>query len=289
MEMIGRANLAQKSVKRLGRAGYAFYEDAIRDQMIKEQEIESKMSKALENGEFVIYLQPKCDLKCLKPCSAEALVRWVTADEIIPPSEYIPLFERNYFIIQLDQYIFEQCCKLIRYWLDNDMPVVPIAVNVSRVQLAFDSFVKTYADLKEKYQIPDGYLELEFTESAVLQDNKRIVSIVNELKNHGFTCAIDDFGVGYSSLTALKNIPADCLKADAQFFADGHDRHKDRVMIESVMSIGKSLDMKVVAEGIEQWDQVKYLKRIGCDMVQGYVFAKPMPVDQFEQYMAAQG
>lgn len=289
MEMIDRANLAQKSVKRLGRAGYAFYEDEIRDQMIREQEIEGKMHQALANGEFAVYLQPKCELKSFKPCSAEALVRWVTPEGIIPPSQYISLFERNFFILELDKYIFEECCKLIRYWLDNDMPVVPIAVNVSRVHFAFDSFVQVYAELKEKYQIPDGYLELEFTESTVFHDNKRIVDIVNKLREYGFTCAIDDFGVGYSSLTALKNIPVDCLKADAQFFADGHDRHKDRVMIESVMSIGKSLEMKVVAEGIEEWDQVKYLKHVGCDMVQGYVFAKPMPVEQFEEYLAEKG
>lgn len=288
LEMLDRAILAQKRIKNQGGESYAFYEDAIRYQMIREQDIESKMSAALINGEFVVYLQPKYDLKRQQPFGAEALVRWISPDGVIPPNEFIPLFERNGFIVQLDQYIFEQCCKLIRYWLDNGMTAVPIAVNVSRVQLSCDSFVSIYTELKEKYQIPDRYLELEFTESIVFNDTKRLISIVNELKEHGFTCAIDDFGVGYSSLTVLKNIPADCLKMDAQFFAEGHDKHKDTIMIESTMSMGKALNMQVVAEGIEEWDQLEYLKRIGCDIVQGYVFAKPMPVEQYELFMAEQ-
>lgn len=285
-EMMDRAILAQKHVKENREITYAFYEDSMRDQMLKEQSIERKMATALQNGEFVIYLQPKYDLQHMKPSSAEALVRWITDEGVIPPSDFIPLFERNYFIVELDKYIFEQCCKVLRYWMDHHMPVIPIAVNVSRVQLSSDEFVRTYIEIKEKYRIPDAYLELEFTESIVFDDTSRLMTIVNKLKNAGFTCAIDDFGRGYSSLTVLKDIPADSLKMDAQFFAEGHDKNKDTIMIESTMAMGKALHMKVVAEGIETWDQVEYLKEIGCDMIQGYVFARPMPVDQFEQFLA---
>lgn len=285
-EMMDRAILAQKHVKRSKELNYAFYEDAMRNQMLREQDIESKMSQALQDGEFVVYLQPKYDLQSLKPNSAEALVRWITSDGAVPPNEFIPLFERNYFIIQLDTYIFEQCCKIIRHWIDHNMPVLPIAVNVSRVQLSSDQFVETYIQIKEKYNIPDRYLEIEFTENIVFDDTAKLVEIVNQLKAAGFTCAIDDFGRGYSSLTVLKDIPADCLKMDAQFFAKGHDKHKDTIMIESTLAMGKALHMNIVAEGIETWDQVEYLKEIGCDLVQGYVFAKPMPVDQFERFLA---
>ncbi len=281
-EMIDRANMAQKSVKGSSEYHIAFYTEEIRERVIAEKELERKMESALANGEFKAYFQPKYEVSTGEIVGAEALVRWDSPESgFMSPGKFIPLFEQNGFIINLDQYIFETVCKNIRDWIDAGVKVVPISVNVSRLQFYRLDFAKRYTKIKEKYDIPDGILELEFTESIVFENLDILRKIVLSLKKSGFNCSIDDFGSGYSSLNILKNLPMDTLKLDKLFFDDSENMSRDKALISSVINMSRALEMKTVAEGIENWAQVAFLKEIGCDIIQGYVYSEPIPHARF--------
>lgn len=281
-EMIDRANMAQKSIKGSTEYHIAFYTEEIRERVIAEKELERRMESALSNGEFKAFFQPKYQVSTGEIVGAEALVRWDSPETgFMSPGKFIPLFEQNGFIINLDQYIFETVCKNIREWIDEGVKVVPISVNVSRLQFYRIDFVKHYTKIKEKYNIPDGLLELEFTESIVFENLAILRKIVTSLKSAGFTCSIDDFGSGYSSLNILKNLPMDTLKLDKLFFDDSENLTRDKALISSVINMSRALEMKTVAEGIENWAQVAFLKEIGCDIIQGYVYSEPIPHARF--------
>ncbi len=281
-EMIDRANMAQKSVKGSTEYHIAFYTEEIRERVIAEKELERRMESALSNGEFKAFFQPKYQVSTGEIVGAEALVRWDSPESgFMSPGKFIPLFEQNGFIINLDQYVFETVCKNIREWIDNGVKVVPVSVNVSRLQFYRIDFVKHYTKIKDKYNIPDGLLELEFTESIVFENLAILRKIVSNLKAAGFTCSIDDFGSGYSSLNILKNLPMDTLKLDKLFFDDSENITRDKALISSVITMSRALNMKTVAEGIENWAQVAFLKEIGCDIIQGYVYSEPIPHARF--------
>ena len=282
-EMLDKANMAQKSIKGSHEFHLAFYNEEIRERIIAEKEIEKKMEAALANDEFVVFYQPKYDVRSGEIIGAEALVRWNSPERgLLLPGKFIPLFEQNGFIVNLDQYVFETVCKTVREWLDNGKKVVSISINVSRVQFYRLDFVKRYTKIKNKYEIPDGLLELEFTESIVLENIELLQKIVNNLKANGFLCSIDDFGSGYSSLNILKNLPMDILKLDRLFFKNSENTERDKALIASVVAMARALKMKTVSEGIETWNQVNFLKEIGCDVVQGYVYSEPISRNRFE-------
>lgn len=281
-EMIDRANMAQKSIKGSSEYHIAYYTEEIRERVIAEKELERRMESALANEEFKAYFQPKYEVSTGEIVGAEALVRWDSPETgFMSPAKFIPLFEQNGFIINLDQYVFETVCKNMREWLDAGIKVVPVSINVSRLQFYRLDFVKRYTKIKEKYDIPDGLLELEFTESIVFENLEILRKIVLSLKKVGFSCSIDDFGSGYSSLNILKNLPMDTLKLDRLFFKDSDNLERDKALISSVVTMSRALNMKTVAEGIENWAQVNFLKEIGCDIIQGYVYSEPIPHSRF--------
>ncbi len=276
-EMIDRANMAQKSVKGSSEYHIAYYTEEIRERIIAEKDLERRMETALSNGEFKVYYQPKYEVDTGEIVGAEALVRWDSPETgFMSPAKFIPLFEQNGFIINLDQYVFETVCKNMREWLDAEIKVVPVSINVSRLQFYRLDFAKRYTKIKEKYDIPDGLLELEFTESIVFENLEILKKIVLSLKKVGFSCSIDDFGSGYSSLNILKNLPMDTLKLDKLFFKESENIDRDKALISSVITMSRALNMKTVAEGIENWAQVIFLKEIGCDIIQGYVYSEPI-------------
>lgn len=281
-EMIDRANMAQKSVKGSSEYHMAYYTEEIRERIIAEKDLERRMETALSNGEFKVYYQPKYEVDTGEIVGAEALVRWDSPETgFMSPAKFIPLFEQNGFIINLDQYVFESVCKNMREWLDAEIKVVPVSINVSRLQFYRLDFVKRYTKIKEKYDIPDGLLELEFTESIVFENLEILKKIVNSLKKVGFSCSIDDFGSGYSSLNILKNLPMDTLKLDKLFFKESENIDRDKALISSVITMSRALNMKTVAEGIENWAQVIFLKEIGCDIIQGYVYSEPITCSRY--------
>lgn len=280
--IMDRANFAQKTVKGQEERHYAFYTDSIREQMVEEINIQSRFSDAIENKEFMVYYQPKVNLSTDSFDSAEALVRWQANDgQIITPASFIPVLEKNFLISTLDQYVFRQVCILLQKRLREHLPVIPISVNVSKIQFYNPDFVQIYSSIKEEYEIPEGLLEIEFTESACFENTDYFLDIISKLHERGFLCAMDDFGKGYSSLSMLKDIPIDVLKLDSLFFVSGEDSKKDLTVIRGIISMVKELNIRTVAEGIEHKQQVDFLKSIGCDTIQGYYFYKPMPEGDF--------
>lgn len=285
-----RANVARKSNKRALDNDFlvcTFYSDWQRQRQLRNKDLENKMNDALKKGEFVVFFQPKVRLSDQKIAGAEALVRWRDPEwGLIPPSEFIPFFEQNHFIVQLDLYVFEQVCIYLRSWIDAGMEPVPISVNLSRVHLKDKDFLLKFSALQQKYKIPPKLLEMELTETALSENLDLVIKAVNEIHQLGFCCSIDDFGSGYSSLNLIKNINADTLKLDKAFFGSPKaDDSRERAIIVAVIEMAKKLNMTTLAEGVETLEQLDFLKEIRCDMVQGFVISKPIEANRFEQLL----
>lgn len=283
-----RANVARKNNKNgyLNRlAACMFYTDVERMRMIREKEIDNRMEIALENKEFVVYLQPKVELDNQTIAGAEALVRWIDPEKgLIPPDEFIPVFEKNRFIINIDLYVFQTVCEILQNWIDKGMTPLPISVNLSRVHLSNPDFLDAFKEVFSHYSIPASLLEIELTETLVFENLEVLIDVIHKIHNLGFRCSLDDFGNGYSSLNMLKDVPADVLKLDRAFFVALDESNKrGEYVIESVIELARKLNMQTVSEGVETPEQVAFLTRAKCDMVQGYVFSKPVPVSEFEK------
>ena len=261
-----------------------FYSEQDRLRSLREKEMENRMHDALGRDEFVVYLQPKQSLKKAAIGGAEALVRWRAPEGLIPPNDFIPLFEQNGFIVDLDLHVFEKVCAMLRKWLDNGVTPVPVSVNMSRVHLADPQFLERYETIRRAYDVPAELLEIELTESLVFENPHLLVQFIERIRAHGYHCSIDDFGSGYSSLNLLKDMNVNVLKLDRVFFASQEaDNARERTVIVSVIDLAKKLSMGTVAEGVETPRQVEFLQQAGCDMVQGYVFSRPVPLAEFEQ------
>ncbi len=259
------------------------YDDNYREQILVLAEITNKMEKALKNNEFVAFLQPKFRLKDNKMIGAEALVRWIEEDGTIGfPNAFIPLFETNGFIVELDKHIFENVCKTLREWLDNGYECVTISVNFSRVNFSDPNFVRNISKIADRYKVPHDLLEIELTETTILDNEEDVEKVIDQLHNAGFSVSIDDFGSGYSSLGMLKNFNVNTLKLDRSFFVNNKEAWRGDLVIDGIIKLAHSINMKIVAEGVEATQQIEFLKRINCQYAQGYFFAKPMPIDEFE-------
>ncbi len=286
-DMIERANFALQTglddAKRL-----VIYDEKMRDKFIEETEIIRSFEEAIEKNEFQIYLQPQHYIQMKdRVLSAEALVRWIKSDgTIIYPATFIPAFEKNGFIAKLDRHIMELTCRFISRYIEEDWcKNIRIAVNVSKIDLEYEDFIEYYISIKDKYNIPDGAIEIEFTESAVFEDYDTFKNIMEKLQKSGFSCALDDFGAGSSSLNLLKELPVDVIKMDRLFFKESNNKQRDYSVITSVVTMAKGLGMKIVAEGIEDCEKVNFLREIGCDVVQGFIYSKPLSVNQFIEYV----
>ncbi|MDO5521392.1 MAG: GGDEF domain-containing phosphodiesterase [bacterium] len=283
---IDNANLARKRIGEGQQVQCKFFDQEIKNRIHREIEIEDSMEAALLNNEFVVYLQPKIDLRTETISGAEALVRWKKSEtEILPPNEFIPLFERNGFIIDLDYFIYEEVCKTFCKWQEEGRRIIPISVNVSRIHLNDDQFITKLLTLVEFYQIPTNWLELELTESIFLDDKEIALTTMRKLREYGFCVSIDDFGAGYSSLNLLKDMNTDVLKLDKEFFRTGTMNKEDKIIVSSIVNMAKQLNMKVLSEGIETRSQSEFLQSISCDMAQGYLFSKPVPINKFESLL----
>lgn len=284
--MCDRAKLAQDTVKGNYLKRHAFFDETLHKNMIKEQEIVNMMNSALEKGEFQVYLQPKFNLNSNLICGAEALVRWFHPQKgIIFPNEFIPVFERNGFIMKLDEYVWEKVCQFLRKELDEERNICPISVNISRVDLYNPRLCDVITGLVEKYNIPVKYFQLEITESAYTDNKNLLHDIMKRLQDYGFVMMMDDFGSGYSSLNMLKEIPVDVLKVDLKFLSGEDKNGKGGNILSSVIRMAKWLNLQVITEGIETKEQADFLRSIGCTDGQGYYFAKSMPMEEYEILM----
>lgn len=279
----GNAQLAKRSVKNLYDTAIFFYDESLRKRIIETQEIEASMYSALENREFEVYLQPKYELSTDTIVGAEALIRWHHPTMgFLSPARFIPILEQNGFLLRLDCYVHEEVCKIIRSWMDAGETPFPISVNMSRLHARQQDFVERLDGTASRYQVSPELVEIELTETAFHDDTQQIIDVMQRLKEKGFRLAMDDFGSGYSSLNLLNVLPVDIIKLDRMMFRDLEKQDRSKKIVTNAIHIVRDLEMKVVAEGIETQEQIDFLRDIECDMVQGYFYARPMPVPQFE-------
>lgn len=282
-QMYNYASTAKASLRESEGDAAAFSRELLSGQLW-EHHIEARMEKALENEEFEVYLQPKYEPVEGVLCGAEALIRWISPEDgFVPPGRFIPIFEKNGFITKIDDYMISHVAAQQAKWISEGIRVVPVSVNVSRAHFAQSNLAEHIRDLTDQFGIPHGVIEIELTESAFFDDKQSLISTVMRLKQYGFEISMDDFGAGYSSLNSLKDLPLDVLKLDAEFFRGENAGERGELVVSEAIKLAKSLDMRVVAEGVEKKEQVDFLAENGCDMIQGYYFAKPMPISDFEK------
>jgi EAL domain-containing protein (putative c-di-GMP-specific phosphodiesterase class I) len=234
-----------------------------------------------------VFLQPKYNIKHDRIDSAEALVRWFdhSKADYIFPGDFIGLFETNGFIVKLDHYVYLEVLKYFQTAVARGEKIVPISVNVSRVTASMEDFLRFYIENKKKYNIGDGFVVLEFTESFATEDDENILHIVETLHKNGIGCSLDDFGSGYSSFNVLKNIPFDEIKLDKCFIDPGYNATNDDIMLKSVVDLAKSLGMRIVQEGVETEDMLNRVKLFGCDVAQGYYYAKAIRMEEYRIFI----
>lgn len=282
-QMCDRALLAARNIKGQYGKHYSRYDDELRNKMLHEQAITDIMEEALSEDQFVIYLQPKYSISEDRLAGAEALVRWEHPEwGFQSPAAFIPLFERNGFITKLDQYVWKKTCAVMQEWDRKGYPQIPVSVNVSRADVYQVDLAEVLMETVRRYGIAPSRLHLEITESAYTEDPEQIIDTVRHLRKLGFIIEMDDFGSGYSSLNMLNQLPLDILKLDMKFIQSETAKPIDKGILGFIMGLARWMKLSVVAEGVETREQLERLREIGCDFVQGYYFARPMPCTDFE-------
>jgi diguanylate cyclase (GGDEF)-like protein len=282
--MCDRAFIAVKAAKGRYENDIAYYDDSIREKLLLEQQIGDDMVRALREEQFDVYFQPKYDLESGKMVGAEALARWNhPVKGLLSPGDFIPIFEKNGFITELDMYVWDKCCQFISQWKEKYDMSIPISVNVSRKDIYKQNLPEILRDIVNRYGISTDLLHLEITESAYTENPEQLILIVGQLKKEGFVIEMDDFGSGYSSLNMLAELPIDILKLDMKFLQNKGEDSKIENIMSAVVELAKKINLHVIAEGVEVEKQISMLKAMKCDMVQGYFYAKPMNVRQFEK------
>lgn len=276
--MCDRAMMAIKKVKDTYKTSYAIYDEELRNQVLEEQLIIDEMARALQNDEFIPYYQPKFNMVTKTYIGYEALMRWLSPKRgLISPASFIPIFEKNGFISKLDYVIWDKVCKDMSKTRSEGRILLPVSVNVSRIEL-YDFYLgERILDLLEEYAIPIELFQLEITETAYMQDSDQMIEAVNKLKKLGFTILMDDFGSGFSSLNILKELPFDVIKIDLAFLEHLDGNNKAEKILKSVIQMARRLNMQIIAEGVETKQQEEFLVELGCNRAQGYLFARPMP------------
>lgn len=280
------ANLAREAAKHLYDNNIEFYDDKMQQRRIEQAELEFEMRTAFDSRQFVVFLQPKYSTDGEQLVGAEALIRWEhPLKGMIYPNEFIPLFEANGFIVKIDFYVLDCVCACIRRWLDEGVKPVAVSVNLSRVHLYDNELVNRLVETTDRYRVPHNLIEFELTETVVFEELNYLMEVMSNLKAAGFILSMDDFGSGYSSLNMLKKLPVDILKLDKGFIENFHEEEtasKDRTIVTHIISMAKALDMEVLAEGVENEKQKDFLLHTDCDMIQGYYYARPMKMEQFD-------
>lgn len=283
--MCDRAMVASRTTKGDVFRFCAFYDEQYREDMLRVGEIEHDMHKALAERQFQMYLQPKFRLDTGELCGAEVLARWLHPRKgIIPPMDFIPLFEKNGFILKLDEYMWDEACKTIRGWIDAGKKPIPLSVNISRYHIKHNNLEAVFMELLKKYDIDPGLLHLEITESLFLDNPEELNRVLDKLKKIGFSLEVDDFGSGFSSLNLIRNITVDTIKIDKDFLDNEIASEKGQIVVNHTINMAKDLQLQVIAEGVETKEHVDFLKRSKCDIAQGFYFARPMPLNEFMKF-----
>lgn len=280
-QIIDDCNTALNIAKHVEKKPYVFVTDEIRMRSYKQKQIVSGFMEALKKHEFCVYYQPKVHTENYNIVGAEALVRWIQGGKVISPAEFIPIIEQNSMICALDFYVLEQVCRDIGEWLAKGIEPIRVSVNFSRKHLMNANLAKEIMSVLDKYETESKYIEVELTETVDEAESDMLVAFMEEMKGYNVSMSIDDFGTGYSSLNMLRSFPVDVLKIDKSFIDNLEEN--DRIVLSNIINMATELQMEVVVEGVETMQQLEYLRENNCRIVQGFLFDKPMPKEQFER------
>lgn len=283
--LMSRANMAHMEAKVQGPGAIEFYTDKMQSRILDEKEIERDMYDALENREFLVYLQPKFNLETGLQAGAEALIRWMHPEKgLMYPGRFIETFEKNGFVTKLDMYMLEELCRRIKVWTGKGYRPMPLSLNISQQNLLNPEFVNDAIAITEKYGVSPNLIIFEMSEKVVTDNMSILNGIMEQMKNHGFIVSMDNFGTGSTSMNTLYNVPVDELKIDRKFLLNAEKTDRGQNVIQSVIEMAKRLEIDVVSEGVENKQQAILLKEMGCDMIQGFAFSEPLPEHEYEEY-----
>jgi diguanylate cyclase (GGDEF)-like protein len=280
VSLMKNSDIAMYEAKKNGRARYHFFTEELNKRVQDSIVLDKEMRKALAEKEYQLYYQPKVNIKTGAIVGAEALIRWISPGGVITPDVFIPLAEENGFIVELGRWVVKEAIKQQRLWKEKNIDIV-ISINVSAKQLLEDNFIREFKNMLEQNRVEPSKIDVEITEYLFLQHSEKNSQILQELHDFGVTISLDDFGTGYSSLSYLKRFPIDSLKIDKAFI-DDYNSKRGAIFVDTIVKMGQTLNMQVIAEGVELQEQLDYLKTIGCDQYQGYYFSRPLNADDFE-------
>lgn len=285
-DVMSRSSIAFQAARGMGGGSVVEYSDRLRTQLMARQEVISKFQFALASKEFVVYYQPKVDVKTKKVCGAEALIRWKQNGELVPPFKFIPVLEQEGSIVMLDYYVLEQVCAFLRKRIDEGKEPITISVNFSRRHLEEDDLVDKTLDIIDRYNLDHKYIEIELTESNDYQNYQKMRDLVEDLSKNNVSTSMDDFGTGFSSLNMIKEVNLNVIKIDKSLIpldSEYPDKEKDQILFESLITLIHQLGKVAIAEGVETKEQLKAITDAGCKIVQGYIFDKPLTEDEFKE------
>jgi len=285
-ELIAHADIAMYRAKKLGRNNFQFYTPAMNEESLERVRIESALRNALERDEFVLYYQPQLDMKTGKICGMEALIRWQHPElGMVPPGRFVSIAEETGLIVPIGAWVMRTACAQNKAWQDAGFDKLRVAVNLSARQFSAPDLIEGLERVLADTGLEPKYLEIELTESLFMSDVTPAVELLHRMKALGVNLSIDDFGTGYSSLSYLSRFPIDVLKIDRSFVADITRDANDEAIVTSIIALAHNLKLAVIAEGVETGEQLDYLRRHGCDEMQGYYFSRPLPAADFEQLL----
>ena len=282
-QIIGRSSIACSVARSLANEPFLFVTKEMSTRVYREKQIEDRFEDGLSNNEFKIFYQPKVDTKSHTLVGAEALSRWFCRGEFVYPAEFVPILEKNSYSIGLDIYVMEDVCKTIRHWIDKGIEPVPVSVNFSRSDLAEEHLADQILEITKKYNVDLKYIQIEVTETATQKEKGLIADFLNKLNGMHIASSIDDFGTGYSSLGILRDLPVSTIKIDKSFIDNDTLTKRDEIVLKNIIQMAKELDIEVITEGVERQDQIEFLQNVGCDLVQGFYYDKPLSLEEFEE------
>ncbi|MFQ4202422.1 sensor domain-containing phosphodiesterase, partial [Clostridioides difficile] len=278
---VNKANMA-RCVAKGKNINYAIYNEDVRNKLSEESMILDDIKIALVKNQFEVYYQPKFSLVNGEMIGSEALIRWNHPEHgFISPAVFIPIAEKSKLILKIGRFVFERVCTDLSEWKKQGKNIVPVSVNLSRVELYQPDIVKFINKTIQMYNLSSDFIEIEITETVAINELNILKNVLNELRKHGFSISMDDFGTGYSSISCLRDMPIDILKLDKSFLGGIEHDERSRNIAKSIVSLAKSLDLVVIIEGVESKEQAELMKQFGCDLVQGFYFARPMPAKNF--------
>lgn len=289
-QMLDLANVAQEEAKKLSGTCYKIYSEELWNKRMRAMKIKKHLKTAIQNGDISVWMQPQYNYVTGEMVGAEALCRW-NHESLgnISPGEFIPILERSSQVTLLDRFVWEEVCKHLQRWKKEKEISVALSVNISRIDIQEEGFYDYIKGLVTKYEIDPQFLRLEITESAYMENSEQVIRIVEQLQRDGFVVEMDDFGSGYSSLNMLKDVPVDILKLDIRFLSETeYDAARGGNILSAVIRMSHSLNLPVIAEGVETMEQADFLKNLGCKMMQGYYFSRPLPIEEFEALLEKQ-